>query len=137
MRPSTLSEACERVRLGEPQEKAIAECLDTFYGAPDAAGRLRVIEAAPPFTGEGRFDAFVAAAAEYLARQYRLDAIPGWTADPRRRLSEPWFTTTSGDPGLREFLTFSSPAEFASRNIFTEERPLRRASQAAMRSASA
>jgi hypothetical protein len=28
---------------------------------------------------------------------------------------------------MREHLTFASPAEFASRNIFTEERPLRRA----------
>ena len=28
---------------------------------------------------------------------------------------------------MREYLTFESPAEFASRNIFTEERPLRRA----------
>jgi len=28
---------------------------------------------------------------------------------------------------MREYLTYSSPAEFASRNIFTEERPLRRA----------
>ena len=29
--------------------------------------------------------------------------------------------------GMREYLTFTSPGEFASRNIFTEERPLRRA----------
>jgi len=28
---------------------------------------------------------------------------------------------------MREYLTFSSPGEFSSRNIFTEERPLRRA----------
>ena len=28
---------------------------------------------------------------------------------------------------MREYLTFSSPAEFASRNTFTEERPLCRA----------
>jgi hypothetical protein len=28
---------------------------------------------------------------------------------------------------MREYLTFASPAEFASRNIFTEGRPLRRA----------
>src|SRR5436190_17876689 len=28
---------------------------------------------------------------------------------------------------MREYLTFASPGEFASRNIFTEERPLRRA----------
>jgi hypothetical protein len=29
--------------------------------------------------------------------------------------------------GMREYLTFASPAEFASRNVFTEELPLRRA----------
>jgi hypothetical protein len=28
---------------------------------------------------------------------------------------------------MREYLTYASPAEFRSRNIFTEERPLRRA----------
>ena len=28
---------------------------------------------------------------------------------------------------MREYLAFSSPAEFASRNIFTEERPLQQA----------
>jgi hypothetical protein len=28
---------------------------------------------------------------------------------------------------MREYLSFASPAEFRSRNIFTEERPLRRA----------
>ena len=34
---------------------------------------------------------------------------------------------TSADIAMREYLTFASPAEFAWRNIFTEERPLRRA----------
>jgi hypothetical protein len=28
---------------------------------------------------------------------------------------------------MQEYLAFTSPAEFRSRNIFTEERPLRRA----------
>jgi hypothetical protein len=28
---------------------------------------------------------------------------------------------------MRAYLSFASPGEFASRNIFTEERPLRRA----------
>jgi hypothetical protein len=129
VRPATLSEACERIRLGEPPEKAFAEVLDVFYGAPGPEGRLRVLAEEPPFTGDEPLDAFVGAAAEYLARQYRLGAVPAWTAGPRRRLREPWFTTSVDSPGLREFLTFSSPAEFASRNIFTEERPLRRASQ--------
>lgn len=48
-----------------------------------------------------------------------------------RRLDEPWFTTPAPDPAMIEYLVHSSPAEFRSRNIFTEERPLRRASQRA------
>jgi hypothetical protein len=34
--------------------------------------------------------------------------------------------TSFDDKAMREYLTFASPAEFRSRNIFTEERPLRR-----------
>ena len=45
---------------------------------------------------------------------------------PTRIDIRPWFTTAAQMP-MREYLTFSSPGEFASRNIFTEERPLRRA----------
>ena len=130
MRPRTLSEACDRIRDGDPPEEAISEVLDTFYGAPDAERRFAVIADAPILTGNDRLDAFFAAAAEYLAHQYRLDRVPSWTADPKRILRQPWFTTVSEHDGIREYLTHSSPAEFSSRNIFTEERPLRRASQA-------
>jgi hypothetical protein len=42
-------------------------------------------------------------------------------------LPHAWHTTQFADDGMREYLTFASPAEFASRNIFTEEQPLRRA----------
>lgn len=128
MRPRTLSETCDRIREGEPVWKAMAEVLDVFYSAPDRAARLAVIRDEPVSTGDERYDALMAAAAEYLARQHRLGRVPAWTCDPGRRLREPWFTTSSASAGLREFLAFSSPAEFRSRNIFTEERPLRRAS---------
>jgi hypothetical protein len=77
----------------------------------------------------------MAAAAEHLARRYRLTNVSSWTPDPRRQLKQPWFTTASDNPGMREILTFSCPAEFASRNILTEELPVRRASLARMRSA--
>ncbi len=129
MRPSTLYQACERIRGGEPVWKAVAEVLDVFYSAPDAAARLAVICDEPERTGDERSDALMAAAAEYLARQHRLGEVPSWTSDPTRRLREPWFTTSVDSPGIQEFLAFSSPAEFRSRNIFTEERPLRRASE--------
>lgn len=56
-----------------------------------------------------------------------LGRVPAWVCDPARRLAEPWFRTSSPSDAMREYLTFASPVEFASRNIFTEERPLRRA----------
>jgi hypothetical protein len=65
--------------------------------------------------------------AEYLAKQYRLPSVPAWTFEPCRYLDRAWHASPFADDGMREYLTFASPAEFRSRNIFTEERPLRRA----------
>jgi hypothetical protein len=76
---------------------------------------------------DDRLNALIGAVAEYLAKQRRLGRVPAWVSNPARRLAEPWFTTASPSPAMREYLTFASPAVFASRNIFTEERPLRRA----------
>ena len=127
MRPATLAEAIKRIVDGTPQEKALPEFLDTFYLAPTPERQLAVISDEPVLTGDNRLDAFVAGAAEYLARQYQLPAIPDWVFGPRRTLDHAWHVSQLDDPAMREYLTFSSPAEFRSRNIFTEERPLRRA----------
>ena len=81
----------------------------------------------PALTGDVRLDALVGAMADYLARQYRLPQVPDWAFGPKRFLELPWHVSPFEGDGMREFLTFSSPAEFSSRNIFTEERPLRRA----------
>jgi hypothetical protein len=129
MRPATLSEAVTRIELGEPAEKAWPEFLDTFYLAPDQRARAAVLADEPAFTGDPKLDALAAASASYLSKLFRLP-VPTWTADRRRVLDEPWFTGVSDAPGMREYLTFSSPAEFRCRNIFTEERPLRRARSA-------
>jgi hypothetical protein len=127
MRPNTLAEAVERVRLGEPRDMSLAEFVDTFLLAPDDDARYATIEAAPARSGDARLDALAGAMAEYLAKQYRLRRVPSWVSQPWRRLDEPWFTTSSSSPSMREYLSVVSPAEFRSRNIFTEERPLRRA----------
>ena len=103
------------------------EFLDTFYLAPTAGQQLATISDRPPPSGDHRLDAFVGAAAEYLARQYQLPAIPDWVFEPGRFLDRAWHVSQLDSPGMREYLTFASPAEFRSRNIFTEERPLRRA----------
>lgn len=127
MRPNTLAEAVERICAGSPRDVALAEFVDDFDLAETSQARYASIECEPRLTGDDRLDALVGAIAEYLAKQRRLGRVPPWTGNPARRLAVPWFTATSPTDAMREYLTFASPAEFAWRNIFTEERPLRRA----------
>jgi len=127
MRPNTLAEAVDAIFAGAPHDVVLAEFVDTFDLAKTDQDRYSAIESEPRLTGNDRVDALVGAMAEYLAKQRRLGRVPAWVGDPARRLSSPWFTTASPTDAMREYLTFASPGEFASRNIFTEERPLRRA----------
>jgi hypothetical protein len=127
MRPSTLADAIERIEAGSARDIVLAEFVDTFDLAKTDRDRYVSIEREPKLTGDKQLDALVGAIAEYLAKQRRLGRVPRWVFGPARRLASPWFTTASPTDAMREYLTFSSPAEFASRNIFTEERPLRRA----------
>jgi hypothetical protein len=127
MRPNTLAEAVERIKAGSARDVVLAEFVDTFDMAKTDEDRYASIEREPPLTGDQRLDALVGAIAEYLAKQRRIGRVPRWVSGPARRLASPWFTTASPTDAMREYLTFASPAEFASRNIFTEERPLRRA----------
>jgi hypothetical protein len=127
MRPNTLAEAVELIRAGEPRDEMLAEFVDSFLLAPDASARYRTIDQEPARMDDERLNARVGAIAEYLAKQDRLSRVPHWASAPWRRLDEPWFTTSSTEPAMREYLAFTSPAEFRSRNIITEERPLSRA----------
>jgi hypothetical protein len=127
MRPATLAEAYERIIAGDEREMALSEFLDTFYLAPTPERRMETLRGEPPLTGDARLDALAGAVAEYLARQYRLPAVPTWAFEPVRYLDRAWHTTPFDNDSMREYLSFASPAEFRSRNIFTEERPLRRA----------
>jgi hypothetical protein len=127
MRPTTLAETYERIVAGTDCDLALAEFLDNFYVTPTADGRLGTLLREPRLTGDEHLDALAGAVTEYLARQYELRSIPAWAFEPSRYLEHPWHTCSIDSPGMREYLTYSSPAEFASRNIFTEERPLRRA----------
>jgi hypothetical protein len=127
MRPNTLAEAVDRIRSGVPQDVALAEFVDSFDLADTSAARYASLADEPVLSRDPKLDALAGAIAEYLAKQYRLGRVPDWASGPSRRLDEPWFTATGSTAGMREYLTYSSPAEFASRNIFTEERPLRRA----------
>ena len=123
MRPNTLADAVEAIRAGSARDVVLAEFVDAFDTADTDRDRYSSIEREPKLTG----DALVGAVAEYLAKQRRLGRVPHWATNPARRLTSPWFTMASPTDAMREYLTFASPAEFASRNIFTGEQPLRRA----------
>jgi hypothetical protein len=127
MRPNSLAEAVKRIQEGALQDVALAEFVDTFDLAPTIEARHATIAKEPTLTNDKRLDALVGAIAEYLAKQHKLGRVPSWVSGPARYLDRPWHTCSFADDGMREYLTFASPAEFASRNIFTEERPLRRA----------
>lgn len=127
MRPNTLSEAIARIQSGAIRDIALAEFVDTFDLARTDDARFQTIEDEPALTGDRQLDALAGAIAEYLAKQRKLGRVPAWASAPERCLDAPWFTATNASDAMREYLTYSSPAEFASRNIFTDERPLRRA----------
>ena len=135
MRPATLKQAYERILGRERGEFALNEFLDTFYTCRTREARAACLAEEPPLTGDVRDDAYAGAVAEYLARQYELDRVPAWALHPRRYLDEPWHVTDIRAPGMIEYLTWASPAEFRCRNIFTEECPLRRATRGAANAA--
>jgi hypothetical protein len=134
MRPAGLSEAVNRIQGGTSPHAALAEFVDAFNLASSDEARLAMLENAPLLTKDKRLDALVGAIAEYPARQYKLGRVPSWVSGARR-LDRPWHTSSMFidwkreflTDGMREYLTFGSPAEFAFRNIFTEECPLRSA----------
>jgi hypothetical protein len=126
MRPATLVEVADRLSRGETIEKALAEFLDEFYSASDGDVAYKMLAQEPPDTGDLKFDALLAAVAEYLAIQYVQSKPPNWVSHPKKVLKEPLFTSTSTAPAMKEWFVHSSPAEFKSHNIFTEPRPLRR-----------
>jgi hypothetical protein len=127
MRPTTLAQTAESIVAGQSLDKALPGFLDEFYLAATSELRSSMLADEPSPTGDPRIEGLLGAVAEYLAHQFRLPQVPGWAYSPARYLEHPWHASSILDEGFREYLTFSSPAEFASRNIFTEERPLRRA----------
>ena len=72
--------------------------------------------------------AYVAGVAEHLARRWSLPRIPAWTNQPSRFLKRPYFPFSGANTKALYFV--ESPIAFRRRLIFTEARPLRRATMA-------
>ena len=126
MRPSTLAKTASRIASGEPLDKALAEFLDEFYASPDKPTAFAALADEPGDTGKRDTDALLAAVADYLARQYLHRPPPAWAFAEKRIALEPVFVGTAPSDAMKEWQAHHSPAEFKCRNIFAEDRPLRR-----------
>jgi len=126
MRPKTLAEVAALAAHGDSFDRCLANFLDEFYAAPNAAALAAPPPLLAPQFGElGRVqDAYIAATAEELARRFDLPH-PGWTIGEDRQLHRPWFATPLA--ALRAVLLLESPPAFRSRNLFVSENALSRA----------
>jgi len=123
MRPTSLSEAVDRIIEGYDFFHATNEFLDEFYLA-DSEQRQRMINEQPRLTGVAFQDAYAGAMGEHLARRWDLD-IPAWVDDPQRFLGQPCFPPYT--ELAKALFLHDSPIAFRRRLIFTEAEPLRRA----------
>lgn len=94
-----------------------------FSRGADEAGRaaLPLITAEPPLTGDKRFDALLAAAAEYLAGRYGLPG-PLWTITVDRFLWRAWWISTL--PSARVQAVLWTPASFRRRGVYLDRHDL-------------
>ncbi|MSU59810.1 MAG: hypothetical protein EXS35_16855 [Pedosphaera sp.] len=126
MRPQTLAEVAQLTSEGDSFDRCLANFLDEFYLAPNAAALAAEPRRLGPQSGErGQVqDCYLAATAEELARRFSL-SVPDWTTGEGRALHRPWFASTLA--ALRAVLILESPPAFRARNLFVSENALSRA----------
>lgn len=129
-RPRTFAQVALRAKLGVSDfGAALAELIDeTANMTPLELSKAmedepEIIE--DPNQKEAWKDAYLAAAAEHLARKSGIE-IPLWAEQSDRFLKRAWFDN-HGLKSINAMLIAQSPLAFRRRFIFTEQRPLRRA----------
>ena len=124
IRPKSLYEVTERALAGAKLDYEFRDFLDAFYCQLDPEKKSAMLEREPIWLEQPDYaDAHLAAAAEHLAREYRL-LIPAWTEDPRRFLDRPHFP--GGTQSLKAICIAESPIAFRRRLIFVDSSVLYR-----------
>jgi hypothetical protein len=89
-------------------------CVELFESAP-IEERAALVSTSPAFVGDRRYDALLAAIAEYLCARSSMLA-PAWVEDEYRFLEQWWFV--SGIKSLHADAIAHSPISFARRGVF-------------------
>ena len=87
---------------------------DDFRGS-SRPGRIALLRDEPPPTGDARFDAALAGAAELFASEGAISA-PAWVNEPGRFV-EPWWFVASR-PAFHAYVLANTPAVFARHGVF-------------------
>jgi transcriptional regulator with XRE-family HTH domain len=87
---------------------------DDFRGS-SRPGRIALIAAEPASTGDPRFDAALAATAEFFASESGIE-LPDWVDEPHRFV-EPWWFVASR-PAFHAYTLAHTPAVFARHGVF-------------------
>ena len=121
----SIAAIAEQSATAEHFSLGFRDFLDGFYENPQA---IKLSDEPRRLAGilndEGYADAYLAALAEHLARQYQFP-VPAWCQNPERSLPEPKFAFKT--PEGRMFLLVESPTAFRVRNIFISADGLSRA----------
>ncbi len=123
-RPQTTVDTMARIAAGVDPWIAFRDFLEDWTYLPES--RIGLAARRPPFgtEDERRWAALLAAAIEELCARDGL-APPAWTHDAVFRLDEAWYLY-QGRGRIRDWLRETTPPAFASRNIWSGDRLLRR-----------
>jgi hypothetical protein len=106
----------EDLAAGEEQNaiRLLYGFADDFRGSSQP-GRIALIAAEPASTGDQRFDAALAATAEFFAAESGIE-VPDWVDGPARFV-EPWWFITSRQ-AFHAYTLARTPAVFARHGVF-------------------
>ncbi len=117
----------DRADGGEQGERDATRLLfgfaDDFRGS-SRPGKLALLSEEPPPTGDARFDAALAALAEFFAAEAGIP-VPPWTEGPTRFVEPWWFVT--GRPAFHAYVLAHTPAVFARHGVFMAREVFERA----------
>lgn len=108
---------------------AVGDCLQAYCTAPGSIAREPMLTDEPPPFADPRWDALVGGMAEYPYKRWAPFRPSPLIKNADRYLERPFWPVGEGDPALMEYLVFASHGELMSRNVMTDEAPLRRACQ--------